>query len=131
MLKLVATKIVAKIKSFFIGEAVGSGAIERSGTVAFGLVLLAFLFLFFALLILLQELAVRIDFDAPLLAFFVYDCFVNGFALFRLLLDLHDLVTASLVFDCRLHRSGQIGHLDGLLVFLLGGEDRRTSQTGD
>src|SRR5204862_6976766 len=127
----IAAEIAAKIKSFFIGEAVSSGAIERSRTVTIRLVLLAFLFLFFALLVLLQELPVCINFDAPLLALFVYHGFVNGFTFLRLLLDLHDLVTASFIFDCRLHRRGQIGHLDSLLVFLLGGKDRRTSQTGD
>src|SRR5438477_8443949 len=81
--------------------------------------LLFVLFLLLALLVLLQELAVRIDFNAPLCAFFVHDGFVNGFALFRLLLDLDDLAGASFVFNCRLHRSGQIGHLNGLLIFFL------------
>src|SRR5438552_5304001 len=94
----IAAEIAAKIKSFFIGEAVSSGAIERSRTVAIRLVLLAFLFLFFALLVLLQELPVCINFDAPLLAIFVYDSFVNGLTFFCLLLDLHDLVGASFVF---------------------------------
>src|SRR5438132_13289432 len=95
------------------------------------LVLLAFLFLFFALFVLLQELAICINFDAPLLALFVYHGFVNGFALFRLLLDFHDLVTASLVLDCRLHRGGQIGHFDGLLFFFGGRQKNRTGQTAD
>src|SRR5205809_3496866 len=101
-LRLIAAKVAAKIKSFFIGKNVGSGAIERSRTDAFPLILLAFFFLFFALLVLLYELAIGINFDAPLLALFVYHGFVNGFALFCLLLDLHYLVTASLFFDCRL-----------------------------
>src|SRR5437667_8262690 len=119
----ITAEIAAQIKSFFIGEAVSSGAIERSRTVAIRLVLLAFLFLFFALLVLLQELAVRINFDAPFLTLFVYDGFVNGLALFRLLLDLDDLVAASFVFNCRLHRAGQIGHFNGFL-FLFSGRQK-------
>src|SRR5947199_3574861 len=101
---MVATaKIAAKIKSFFIGKNVGSGAIERSRTDAFRLILLAFFFLFFALLVLLYELAVGIHFDAPLLALFVYHGFVNGFALFGLLLNLHDLVCRLLLVKKNLH----------------------------
>src|SRR6266481_4337617 len=95
------------------------------------LVFLAFFFLFFALFVLLQEFAVGIDFDAPLLAVFLYHGFENGFAFFRLLLDFLDLVAASFIFDCRLHRGGQIGHLDGLLVFLLGGKRRPSAKRQD
>src|SRR5437667_5273102 len=90
------------------------------------LVLLAFLFLFFALLVLLQELSFRIHFDAPLLAVFVYHGFVNGFALFCLLLDLDDLVTASFIFDCRLHHGWQVGPLNGLLFLHCGCPENRT-----
>src|SRR5438552_15863220 len=128
---VVTAKIAAKIKSFFIGKNVGSGAIERSRTDAFPLILLAFFFLFFALLVFLYELAIGINFDAPLLALFVYHGFVNGFALFCLLLDLHDLVTASLIFDCRLRRLGQARHLNGLLFFFCGRQKNRTGQTAD
>src|SRR4029077_16430147 len=66
-----------------------------SGPTHFQTQLLLFVFfLLLALLVLLQELAVRIDFDAPLCPFFVHHGFVNGFALFRLLLDLDDLAAA-------------------------------------
>src|SRR5206468_4261804 len=90
----------------------------------FVLLSLLALLLLLTLLVLLQEFAIGINFDAPFLALFVYDGFVNSFALFRLLFDFLDLVGASFIFDCRLHRRGQIGHLDRLLVFLLGGKWR-------
>src|SRR5207245_10393025 len=75
--------------------------------------------LLLALFVLLQEFAVGIDFDAPLLAVFVYHGFVNSFAFFRLLLDFLDLVAASFILNCLLHRLGQAGHLNALFFFLL------------
>src|SRR5438552_3700639 len=94
------------------------------------LVFLAFSFLFFALFVLLQEFAVGIDFDAPLLAVFLYHGFENGFAFFRLLLDFLDLVGASFILNCLLHRLGQAGHLNDLFFFFLC-RKRRPSAKGE
>jgi hypothetical protein len=55
-------------------------------------------FLFLALLVLFQEFPLLVDLDAPFLAAFIHNGFVDGFALFLLLLDPRDLAGASFIF---------------------------------
>src|SRR6266446_7634427 len=78
------------------------------------LIFLAFFFVLFALLVLLQQFAVRIEGKAPLFAIFVDDSFIVR----ALFFPANDFAALGLRLGSLLHRSRDIRAADGAFFFV-------------